>query len=68
MPHVFSTVAVVTFIVAVDEALTIAGNDGLWRLDFADALRIDRSGVKLQPTAIGPTARAAIVAIASPAS
>lgn len=64
MPHVFSTVAVVTFIVAVDEALTIAGNDGLWRLGFADALRIDGAGAKLQLKAIGSSARAAIVAIA----
>ncbi len=66
-PHALTTTAMVSFIVVIDGALTIASNDARWRLDFADALRIDGPGAALRLMAASPSARAAIVAItASP--
>ncbi|MBM3522526.1 MAG: HutD family protein, partial [Alphaproteobacteria bacterium] len=53
-----------TFIIGVHGSLTVATNDGSWRLDVGDALRIDGNGVALRVMAISEPARAALVSIA----
>ncbi len=66
-PYAFNSPAMVSFVVCVNGALTITRNDAHWRLDFADALRIDGAGAALRMMAISPSARAAIITItASP--
>ncbi len=67
-PYGVTTAAGISFLVVVDGSLTIASNDARWRLDFADALRIDGPGVALHLMASTPSARAAIVVIAVPPS
>ncbi|MBL8700789.1 MAG: HutD family protein [Alphaproteobacteria bacterium] len=59
-----ATTGNVSFVVGVYGSLTIATNDGRWRLDVGDALRIDGHGVALRLMAISEPARAALVSIA----
>ena len=60
----YATAGDVSFVVGVYGSLTIATNDGRWRLDVGDALRIDGRGVALRLMAISEPARAALVSIA----
>lgn len=59
-----ATSGAITFVVGVHGSLTVATNDGRWRLDAGDALRIDGNGVALRLMAISEPARAALVSIA----
>jgi environmental stress-induced protein Ves len=51
------------FVIAIAGGLTVATDDGRWRLDTADALRIDGAGLALRVMAIAPEARAALVTL-----
>jgi environmental stress-induced protein Ves len=52
-----------SFVIALAGGFTVATEDGRWRLDTGDALRIDATGVALRLMAIDPEARAALVTL-----
>jgi len=60
-PFAWVTAGSTSLVIAIHQALTIAGNDGRWQLDAGDALRIDGAGAALRIAGTGGQARAALI-------
>jgi uncharacterized protein len=58
-----ATSGTTSVVIAIHGALTMAGNDALWRLGTGDALRIDGPGVALRIASDDPAARAALITL-----